>query len=194
MEQGTMRLKTLLCVGALLPLSVLAQDMNYTFVEAAYLNSDIDAGPLNVDGDGLGLRGSLLITDQVFLFGEYNSYDYDRGIDLTSYSLGAGVRWGLKPELDLVADIGWVHAKLDRPFQRNISDDGIGLGIGLRSRVHDAIEVQAGIRYLDLDDSDTFLTLGGRYYFTDSVAVGLGLSLNDDDTGWSIGIRAEFGR
>jgi hypothetical protein len=189
-----MRLKTLLGVGALLPLSALAQDMSYTFVEAAYLNSDIDAGPLNVDGDGLGLRGSLLITDQIFLFGEYNAYDYDRGIDLTSYSLGAGLRWGLKPDLDLVADIGWVHAKLDRPFLPDIDDDGIGLGIGLRSRVHDAIEVQAGIRYLDLDDSDTFLTLGGRYYLTDSVAVGLGLSLNDDDTGWSIGIRAEFGR
>src|SRR5690606_6857206 len=98
------------------------------------------------------------------------------------------------PELDLVGDIGWVHAELDRPALPDIDDDGFQLGVGLRSRVHDAIEVQAGIRYLDLDDSDTFLTLAGRYYLTDNVAAGLGLRLNDDDTGWSVSLRAEFGK
>lgn len=188
-----MRVHGLLFAGALLPLTGAAQDLAYTYVEAAYLDSEIDAGPLDVNGDGLGLTGSLSITDSVFLLGEYNSYDYDGPIDTTSYGLGAGMRWGLKPELDLVGDIGWVHVEVDAPFLRDVDDDGLGLGVGLRGRVHPAIEVQAGIRYIDLDDSDTFLTLGGRYYITPNVAAGLGLSLNDDDTGWSLGLRAEFG-
>lgn len=188
-----MKLPALLFAGAMLPLGAAAQDLDYTFVEAAYVDSEIDAGPLDIDGDGLGLHGSVLITDSVFLVGEYSSYDYDGNLDATSYSLGAGMRWGLRPELDLVGDLGWVHAELDRPVAPDIDDDGFRLGVGLRSRVHDAIEVQAGIRYLDLDDSDTFLTLGGRYYLTDNVAAGLGLSLNDDDTGWSVSLRAEFG-
>jgi len=189
-----MKLRTLIVAGAMLPLGAAAQDLDYTFVEAAYVDSELDAGPLDIDGDGLSLAGSVLITDSVFLFGEYSSYDYDGNVDAESYALGAGMRWGLKPELDLVGDIGWVHAELDRPALPDIDDDGIQLGIGLRSRVHDAIEVQAGIRYLDLDDSDTYLTLGGRYYLTHNVAVGLGLRLNDDDTGWSLGLRAEFGK
>ncbi|HEX7081470.1 MAG TPA: outer membrane beta-barrel protein [Gammaproteobacteria bacterium] len=191
-----MRKQSLLFAGALLPLACAAQEaqqLDYTFVEVGYLNSEIDAGPLDVDGDGLGLDGSLSITDSVFVFAGYDSFDYDAGVDATSYGLGAGMHWTLKPELDLVADLGWVHAEVDRPILPDVDDDGLGLGVGLRSRVHEAIEVQAGIRHIDLDDSDTFLTLGGRYYFTDSVAAGLGLSINDDDTGWSLGLRAEFG-
>jgi hypothetical protein len=188
-----MKLRTLFFAGAMLPLGAAAQDLDYTFVEAAYVDTEVDAGPFDIDGDGLALTGSYLITDTVFLLGEYSSYDYDGSLDATSYALGAGMRWGLKPELDLVGDLSWVHAELDRPVQSDIDDDGFRFGVGLRSRVHDDIEVQAGIRYLDLDDSDTFLTLGGRYYFTDNVAAGLGLSLNDDDTGWNVSLRAEFG-
>ncbi|HEX6995853.1 MAG TPA: outer membrane beta-barrel protein [Gammaproteobacteria bacterium] len=188
-----MKLHTLVVAGAMLPLGAVAQDLDYTFVEAAYANSELDAGPIDVDGDGLELRGSVLITDTVFLLGEYLSYDYDQDVDLTGYSLGAGMRWNLKPELDLVGDIGWAWREWDRRLAPDIDDDGFQLGIGLRSRVHDDIEVQAGIRHFDLDDSDTYLTLGGRYYLTDNVAAGLGLRINDDDTGWSIGLRAEFG-
>jgi opacity protein-like surface antigen len=188
-----MKLRTLFFAGAMLPLGAAAQDLDYTFVEAAYVDTEIDAGPFDVDGDGLALTGSYLLTDTVFLLGEYSSFDYDGNLDATSYTLGAGMRWGLKPELDLVGDLGWVHAELDRPVVRDIDDNGFRLGVGLRSRIHDDIEVQAGIRYLDLDDSDTFLTLGGRYYFTSNVAAGLGLSLNDGNTGWNLSLRAEFG-
>jgi len=192
-----MKLRTLFVAGAMLPLGAAAQDasraLDYTFVEAAYVDQEVDAGPFDIDGDGLSLLGSVAITDSVFLLGQYTSYDYDGGLDVTTYSLGAGMRWGLKPELDLVGDIGWVHSEIDRRGLPDIDDDGFQLGVGLRARVHDAIEVQAGIRHIDLDDSDTYLEAGGRYYLTDNVAVGLGLSLNDDDTGWSLSLRAEFG-
>ncbi|MGB7214937.1 MAG: outer membrane beta-barrel protein [Gammaproteobacteria bacterium] len=194
-----MRLKPLLFAGALLPLAASAQeaarDFDYTFVEVQYVDTELDTGPFDVDGDGLELRGSLLLTDQVFLQARYNSLDYGQGIDVTSYAVGAGVRFGLKPELDLTADLSWVSSELDRPVLPDIDDDGFELGVGLRARVHDAIEAEAGIRHIDLDDdSDTYLTLGGRYYFTKNVAAGLGLTLNDDSTGWSVGLRAQFGR
>lgn len=185
-----MKLRTLIAAGAMLPLGAVAQDLDYTYVEAAYVD---DAGPLDIDGDGLSLHGSVLITDKVFLLGEYWSYD-NRNFDTTSYSIGAGMRWGLKPELDLIADLGWVHAEIDRPVLPDIDDDGFQVGVGLRSRVHDAIEVDAGIRYVDVFDSDTFLTVNGRYYLTPNVAAGLGLRFNDGDTGWNVSLRAEFGK
>lgn len=184
--------RKLLIMAALLPMTAMAQELDYTFVEASYLNSDRDAGAFDVDGDGLALKGSLSITDSVFVFADYLTYDYDAGVDANSYDLGAGIRWPLQPELDLIADVAWVHAEVETPFG-DADDDGLGIGVGLRTRVHDQVELQGGIRYVDLEESDTFLSLSGRYYFTESVAAGLGLDFNDDDTGWNIGIRAEFG-
>jgi opacity protein-like surface antigen len=188
-----MKSNTLLVIGALLPLAGPAQEsLDYTFVEASYVNADRDMGPFDVDGDGLALKGSLSITDTVFVFAGYSTYDYNRNVDADSYDLGAGMRWGLKPELDLIADVSWVRAEIDTPFG-SADDDGLGLGLGLRSRVHRNVEVQGGIRYVDFDNSNTFLTLAGRYYLTDTIAVGFGLDLDDDNTGWNIGLRAEFG-
>src|SRR5690606_15269329 len=122
-----MRIKTLLLAGTLLPLPALAQDLSYTFIEAAYIDSKIDVGPFDVDGDGRGLRGSVLITDSVFLIGEYSSFDYSRGIDATGYALGAGMRWNLKPELDLVGDISWVHEEVELPGLPDADDDGFAV-------------------------------------------------------------------
>ncbi|MFS8608972.1 MAG: porin family protein [Gammaproteobacteria bacterium] len=193
-----MRLKPLLFAGALVPLAASAQeaarDLDYTFVEVNYVDMEHDAGPFDADGDGLELRGSLLLTDKVFLQAEYTSLDYAQGVDFTSYAIGAGVRFGLRPELDLTADVSWVNAEWDRRVAPDIDEDGFAFGVGLRARVHDAIEVDAGIRHVDLGDSDTYLKLAGRYYITENIAAGLGLTLNDDDTGWSIGLRAQFGR
>src|SRR5690606_34637663 len=117
----------------LLPIAAAAQEtapaLDYTFVEVSYLNSELDAGPLDVDGDGLGLEGSLALTDSVYVFGTYESYDYDFGVDATSYVLGGGYRLGLQPELDLVADLGWVHADVDGPFSGD-DDNGVQLRVG----------------------------------------------------------------
>ena len=188
-----MKTNKLLLTIALLPLTGLAQErMDYTFVEASYVDADRDVGPFDVGGDGLALKGSLSLTDSVFVFADYSSYDYSRGVDADSYSLGGGMRWGLKPDLDLTADLSWVHAEVDTPFG-SADDDGLGLGVGLRSRIHQNIEVQGGIRHVDLDDSNTYLSLGGRYYFTPTVAAGFGLDFDDDNTGWNIGLRVEFG-
>src|SRR5690606_27409430 len=96
-----MRMHKLLVAAALLPLGAVAQDLDYTFVELSYMDTDLDAGPIDVGGDGFGLEGSLSVTDSVFLFANYETQDYGFGVDASSYDLGAGMRWALKPQLDL---------------------------------------------------------------------------------------------
>jgi len=187
-----MRIHKLLVAAALLPLGAVAQDLDYTFVELSYMDTDLDAGPIDVGGDGFGLEGSLSVTDSVFLFANYETQDYGFGVDASSYDLGAGMRWALKPQLDLVGELAWVNVDVETPMG-DADDDGLGLGVGLRGRVNDSFELQGGVRYLDLEDSDTVLSLGGRWYFTRTLAAGFGLSLNDDVTGWTLGLRAEFG-
>lgn len=187
-----MTIRKLLIVSALLPLGAVAQDLDYTFVELSYMDTELDAGPLDVGGDGFGLTGSLSLTDNMFLFGSYDTQDYGFGVDASSLDVGAGMRWGLKPGLDLVGDLAWVKVEVESQLV-SADDDGLGLGLGLRGRMNDSLELQGGLRYVDLDDSDTFLSLGGRWYFTDVLAAGFGLDINDDTTGWTLGLRAEFG-
>ena len=89
-----------------------------------------------------------------------------------------------------------VEVEIDVPGFGSVSDDvdGFGLGIGLRGKAGDAIELEGGLQYVDLDDSgdDTAIFLEGRYYFSDNFAAGVGVSFSDDETGWEIGARYEF--
>jgi hypothetical protein len=187
-----MKLYGFLAVTALLPLGAAAQDLDYTFVELSYLDSELDAGFVDIGGDGLGISGSLSVSDSVFLFANYATQDYKFGIDATSYDLGAGMRWGLKQGLDLVGEAAWVKTEVKFGGMK-ADDDGFGLGLGLRGRVNNALELQGGLRYVDMEDSDTFVALMGRWHFNNTWAAGLGLNFNDDVTSWSLGLRANFG-
>jgi hypothetical protein len=186
-----MMVRKLFVVGALLPIAAFAQEFDYTFVEVSYMDTELDAGPGDIAGDGLGVSASLSLTDDVFLFGGYDTQDFGFGIDASTYDFGAGMRWGLNPQVDIVGDLAWVHTQVDTGFA-SADDDGLGLGLGLRGRMSDSIELQGGLRYVDLDDSDTFLSLGGRWHFTEIFAASFGLDFNDDISGWSLGLRAEF--
>ena len=97
----------------------------------------------------------------------------------------------LTPNMDLIGTLRYVDVELDTGFG-SADDDGFGLGVGLRGRVTDNIELEAGINYVDLDDGgdDTSLAAGGRYYFTPAFAVGAGFEVGDDVTSWTVGVRA----
>ena len=66
--------------------------------------------------------------------------------------------------------------------------------IGLRGKVTDAIELEGSVQYVDLGYSsdDTSVFLGGRYYFSDNFAAGVGVSISDEETGFEVGVRYEF--
>lgn len=187
-----MKTRMIAIVLASLPFAAAADGFDYTFVEAGYVESELDVGAGDVDGDGLGLRGSLALNDTLHLFAEYASQDMDFDIDSTSWNIGAGAHWGLDKNLDFVAEAAWVKAEVDTPLG-SADDDGLGVGAGLRFRATDKVELDGMIRYVDLDESDTSLAVGGRYYFTTAFALGGGFVFNDDDSGFHIGVRAEFG-
>lgn len=180
-------------VGLLtLPFAANAQEFDYTFVEAGYVDSEIDAGPVDLDGDGFGVRGSLAINDTFHAFADYATQDLDFGLDASSFGVGAGRHWDIQDRLDFVGELSWINAEVDTPFG-NADEDGFGVGAGLRFRSLNSVELQGMINYADLNDSDTSLSLAGRYYLSDTFAVGGGLAIDDNDTAWNIGVRAEFG-
>lgn len=171
--------------------AVAAEDINYTYIEAGYVAIDFD--DLDVDGDGFGIAGSLGITDRVYLTADYNSYDLDYGIDATDYGLGLGASLPLSQQFHLIGEIGYTEAEVEvNGF--DVDDDGYTLGGGFRWKAMPALELRAKLNYVDLDDAgdDTSLSAGALYNFTDAFAVGAGVDLADDTTGYSVALRYDF--
>src|SRR5262245_4485591 len=172
-------------VAAFVPGVVLA-DMNYTNLEVNYL--DLDAGGVGINGDGFEIGGSWELNDQFHLFGSWQDQSYDGGYDGDMLELGAGWSHGFNDKMDFVGTLSY----LDADFE-GTSDDGLALGGGIRARLGDSFEVEAGLKYVDFDsDSDTGIQLGARYYFNDSMALGASIDDNDNFDTLRLGFRWEF--
>ncbi|MGK0224026.1 MAG: opacity protein-like surface antigen [Limisphaerales bacterium] len=174
--------------------TALAEDkLSYDYIQATYIDTEIDDRNFNVDGDGLGISGSVSLNDNFFVNAGYASQEFDRGVDVDQWSIGLGGHMPLSSSTDLVGTVSYVDSEVDARFG-SIHADGYGLGLGVRSRIVDNIELEAGINYVDLGDGgdDTSVAFGGRYYFTEQFSAGAGVQLADDVTNWNVGIRLDF--
>jgi len=182
--------------AAFVPFLAQAEGLSWSYVDAAYINTDIDR--FDEDVDGFALRGSYEIVDNLFVFAGYA----DQGttvagldIDLQTYNLGLGYAWPLGEALDVYGKVGYVSAEADVGGLGDVDDDGYSLALGLRGRAVEQLELEGAVSFVDLSDSgdDTTLDLGARWYFTPQFAVGLEGSFGDDANTYGLGVRWNFG-
>lgn len=177
--------KTLLCAAVLaLPLAASADNFSYRYVDVAHFpKAEIDTGRVDLDGDGIQLRGSLPVYQNIFALAELQELDLDNGVDATRLMVGAGGHWTIGNNLDLIARGGVVKYEVDFGL---VDDDDTGLfaGVRLRTYVAPKIEVEAGVEHLAIDvagiDGDTYLIGEGRYNFTSQWSAGLLITLGGD--------------
>lgn len=165
-----------------------AQDFDYAFVDIGFVDTEIDVGPFDLDGDGFAIAGSYPIADNLFVIGGYSDQDYDFGVDGSVLNAGIGFNTGLGDNLDFVADISYLDSEVG-----NQDESGYGIRAGVRGRVRPDLELEGGLTLVDLDDSDTGFRGVARYYFSDMFAVSGTLADSDDGTSLTIGVRIEFG-
>jgi hypothetical protein len=57
------------------------------------------------------------------------------------------------------------------------------------------LELAGSLKYLDFDTKEFLLTVGGRYYVTNALAVGIDFSKYDDNklTNWGLTLRYDVG-
>ena len=182
-----------LMTGALLIPSISMAEFVYSGVEVSYVDVSYDAGPATIDGNGYRFSGSFELNPMTFLHGEWEDQSFDGGVDGTAYEFGAGFRHGLSNSLDIIGTASYVHAEVNVAGM-GFDDDGLGLGAGLRAQIAQSFQVEAMLRYVDLDQSgsNTGVDLRGRYYFSDRYAFTLETSLDDNVDTLSFGFRAEF--
>jgi len=177
--------KTLICAAALaLPFAASAEQLSYRYVDVAHFpEAKIDADAIDVDGDGIQLRGSLPVYQNIFALAEFQDLDLDRGIDATRFMIGAGGHWALGPNLDLIARGGVVKYEVEAG-RFNDDDTGLFAGVRLRSLVAPKIEVEGGVEHVAVDvagiDGDTYLIGEGRYNFTPQFSAGVLFTLGGD--------------
>ena len=180
-----MQRRTLSLVAALtavLPFTSQAGTMDYTYVELGYVDTEIDSGPNDIDGDGFALRGSLAVHENFFVFAGYEDLGFERGVDSTTFHVGGGVRWPLGAQLDIVGRAAIVRSEIEFG-NRDRDDDGFLLGARLRGEVAPRFELEGGFDYIDLDhrSNDTAIVLEGRYFFLDALAGGVALQFADEN-------------
>ena len=196
MKNGVSR--ALLCAAFLLPALSQAQEaarpqsaqFNYTYVQIGYDELDFDVGPFDVDGDGLTFSGSYEINDDWHVYASFGSFDLDPGnTDIDTWTLGAGYVFPLKEDIDIYGRVLYIDQSSD---VSNLEEDGLGLQARIRARVTDEFELEGGIQYTDVVDTDTSLQAAARYNFTENFSAGITLNFAGDTDGIGINARYSF--
>lgn len=185
--------------GLLLPAagfagSATAAELDYDYAGLRWVDTELDGGGIDADGDGFEIGGSLELAEQVHLFGNYQTLDFGGGIDASAFEIGGGYAMPLNNGADLVGRLSYIEGEIDAG-PGNVDDSGFGFSAGFRNMFHPQIEGRAFINYADLDEtgSETSFEVAGDYFLNDEIAVGASLEFGDDVTTWTLGARWFFG-
>ncbi len=173
----------------------LADGLNYNFIEAGYVEFDLDDDFADVDGDGFGIGGSFEVGESMFITAGYTTADFDFGIDIDQLSVGLGVHTPIADDVDFVGTISYVSLDAEG-FGISGDDDGFEASVGVRAMISEAVELAGGINYIDLSDSGDDTSFGGSawYHFNDQFALGLQAEFGDDISSYGISGRLFFGQ
>ena len=168
--------------------SASAEDFDYTFLTAGYGIVNFDAA--NADGDGFNLGGSYAINSDYHVFGRYQGVGLDFGVDATTFGAGFAYNRGLSDQVDFIASISYEYVEVG-----TADDSGLGFGLGLRFAASDVLEVNAGIKIINLNDSgsDTGFQLGALYDINEQFSLGVSGDWTDDVSTYSLVGRMYFG-
>ncbi len=188
-------------VLACVPFAASARDSlgSFTYVEAGVQRVSVDfdvPGSDAIDFDGIGLRGSLELTDNLYLYGGLGwarNDDFASDIDAYQAQGGVGYRYAVFDNADFTAELGFQHTELDAG---SVSDnlDAIRASVGLRSALGNNFEGWVKANYIDGSDYDGEFsgTLGVQFIINETWGLVGEVEAGDLTSHYMLGARASF--
>lgn len=183
MKRGLLSLALL----AALPFAASAADLSYTYIEGGY--SHFNSAP---DADGLIVNGSYALNDNFHVFGGYGSFGIDRTpVDLDTFDIGLGYRYGLSGNTDLVVRGTYENAVFDKGVP-NV--DVWSAEAGVRSALTSNVEGWAFAGYEDSDvaNGDAFAKLGAQVKLNPQWGLVAEVKFINGDQQYFVGPRLSF--
>lgn len=171
--------------------------LSYDYLELRYAESEVEINDgfddFDVEGDGFVLNGLVEVGGAFHLFASYDRLEFDDNVDVSTTVYGGGFNFSITPRTDLVLRLGFADARFETPFFED-EDDGVFTSVGIRTMVHEDIELYGSLASLDLDNAadEEIATLGLDFFLTDSLALGPWVQVIDDTTTWTIGAKVYF--
>lgn len=179
-------------VAALAATSAAAQEANrpvpYDYVFANYALTELDSG-------GVEVGGSIEVASRIHVFGAYQDWEVDDDFDRTAFHVGGGYHWTLSPRADFVAKLAYAKTELDLSSSASdLDEEGLIVSGEIRSWVGQRLEL-SGELFLDdsLDDLETVVELGVQFHRKSTLSFGGRLRIDEDDTAVLLGARFYFG-
>lgn len=186
---------------ACVPFAASARDSlgSFTYVEAGFQRLSVDDGTPGSDAldfDGIGIRGSLELTDNFYVYGGYGwarNSDFLVDIDARQAQGGLGYRHTVFDNADLTAELGFQHTQLEAEGVRD-NLDAARLSVGLRGALSNNFEGWVKANYVDGSDYDGEFsgTLGAQFVINETWGVYGEVEAGDLTSQYVIGVRASF--
>ncbi len=192
------RLKAaVLSAGLIAPWGAFAQDLNYNYLQGAV---SFYPGFEDQDFIGVDARGSVLMTEDIFIFGGLKFMTDD--VDLTAGHVGAGYRFSLDRGTDVYGGVTLeyqeVEAKIIDPDSLTstvtLSDDDTSMGVrgGLRHMLMRDLEVAGEVRYVAGDLDYVGFAASAQYFLNRQIGLIGEIDIYDGEMGINAGARMNF--
>ena len=96
----------------------------------------------------------------------------------------------LKQDIDIYGRVLYIDRSVDGINGRD--DDGLGLQARIRARVTDEFELEGGLLYVNVADTDTSLQASARYHFSEAFSAAIGITFAGDTDGIGVSARYSF--
>lgn len=160
---------------------------SWTYVEADYVWTDIDA--LDDTLDGWLAKASLELPLNIFLQASYGQTTGDT--DLNETRVGAGWHFGLMDTVDAFGILSYVYEDVSGSGFDD-TEDGIVGEIGARLFLGEKLELNGEVIWADIAESDTGFGLGARYYIIPALSLGANGTWIDSNDTYAVGARFQF--
>jgi len=166
----------------------LAEQPSFNYIEGGYNSAE--------DLDGLIIRGSVEITDNLYVTGSYTDSTDDKNfssdLDTQKVTAGVGFKVAMNDYTALYAELEYLDQQIEiGSFDE--SDDGHAISLGMRSMIVDGTELYGEIANVEFNATSTELALGIRQALTDNFGVFAEYNTNDFDVdGYTVGASFKF--